>query len=1252
MKKHRFLLSLPLVILSFLLLPVLADGQTWQWSKQLGSAQDDYAHDIVTDASGNMYTTGSFNGTLNFGGTTLTSSNEDMFVAKYSPAGNLIWVVKSGGTGDASGKRIDVDQWGNIYVGGTYNAAFTLGTTNITGSYDMFYAKFSPSGTVKWVRSYASTSIIYLNDMKVSRNGKIHACGKFTGTMVIGGTTLSASNAYSNIYILRLDSAGLPHWAVSSGGVYDENAYGLDIDLQGNTYVTGEHFCNGYQPTSLGSQSVACGGTYSGLFLTKLDSTGVFLWARSAQASGNVNTIGTDVAADANGNIYVLGWTTGTTNVNFPPLPLINNNSYASFIVKCNPFGFGIWSTTTGARHEELILSGAQFWVAGESQIQRRDTAGGAIISTISPGVYVESLCLDPTSRLCLAGFFGGFITLNTSYNSLSPRDGIVAKYGGTCNVSGNVSPSGNVSICGGQPTTLAGSGGGGTGPYIYNWSTGATTSSISVSTAGTFTVTVTDIGGCSGTASVNVTTNSTPATPVITPAGPTTFCTGGNVTLNSSAPSGNIWSNGATTQSITVSSAGNYTVMAVANGCSSATSSPVLVTVNNTPSTPVVTPAGPTTFCAGGNVTLNSTATSGNVWSNGATTQSITVSASGSYTVMEVANGCSSATSNPVVVTVNSIPSTPLITPNGPTAFCAGGNVTLVSSAPSGNVWSNGATTQSVTVSTAGNYTVMAVANGCSSATSSPVAVTVSNIPSTPSVTPNGPTTFCAGGTVTLSSTAPSGNVWSNGATTQSITVSASGTYTVMEVANGCSSATSTPVVVTVNSVPSTPLITPSGPTTFCAGGNVTLVSSAPNGNIWSNGATSPSITVSTTGNFTVMAVANGCSSATSAPVAVTVNPSPSTPTVTAAGPTTFCQGGTVVLISSAGSGNVWSNGSTSQSITVNSTGSYSVMEVANGCSSNTSIPVVVTVNPPPTTPIVTASGVTTFCDGGTVVLSSSAPTGNQWSDGSTGQFITVTASGVYTVYQVAAGCTSSVSSPVIVTVTPVPATPTITASGPTTFCEGGSVTLLSNSPSGNLWTDGSTTSTINVTTTGVFAVSVSANGCTSLSSTPVQVIVNANPAAPTITQSGNTLTASPAASSYQWFINGNLIPGATAQSHVTSQSGMYTVQVTDVNGCTSMQSTAFIFTGRLDQMNAGISIYPNPSSGFVNLDFSSAGIEACELTLRSYNGALIWARPLKDLANSAVLSLDLGEIADGVYLLHVNSEKGMATFKLIVQR
>ena len=85
---------------------------------------------------------------------------------------------------------------------------------------------------------------------------------------------------------------------------------------------------------------------------------------------------------------------------------------------------------------------------------------------------------------------------------------------------------------------------------------------------------------------------------------------------------------------------------------------------------------------------------------------------------------------------------------------------------------------------------------------------------------------------------------------------------------------------------------------------------------------------------------------------------------------------------------------------------------------------------------------------------------------------------------------------------------------------------------------------------------------------------------------------------------------------------------------------------------MEAGISIFPNPSNGFVNLDFSAAGIEACELTLRSYNGALIWARPLKDLANSAVLSLNLGEIADGVYLLHVNSEKGMATFKLIVQR
>jgi hypothetical protein len=136
---------------------------------------------------------------------------------------------------------------------------------------------------------------------------------------------------------------------------------------------------------------------------------------------------------------------------------------------------------------------------------------------------------------------------------------------------------------------------------------------------------------------------------------------------------------------------------------------------------------------------------------------------------------------------------------------------------------------------------------------------------------------------------------------------------------------------------------ISAGGATTFCQGGSVTLTSSSPSGNIWSNGATSQSISVNTAGSYSVTVVnASGCS-ASSNTIAVTVNPLP-TVSISASGSTTICQGESVVLTSSASTGNTWSTGATTQSITVSQAGSYSVT-LSNGTCSGTSNTIVVSV-------------------------------------------------------------------------------------------------------------------------------------------------------------------------------------------------------------------------------------------------------------------------------------------------------------------
>src|ERR1051326_1797626 len=322
---------------------------------------------------------------------------------------------------------------------------------------------------------------------------------------------------------------------------------------------------------------------------------------------------------------------------------------------------------------------------------------------------------------------------------------------------------------------------------------------------------TTTDGTGCGKASTLSVPVDTVP-TPTISSSG-TTFC--GSGTLTSSAASGNQWYVGgvpigaATNTTYTATASGSYTVRVTdANGCTSAMSAATVITVNPNPATPTITPSGATTFCAGGSVTLTAPSGFTYSWSTGATTQSISATTSGSYTVTVTnGNGCS-ATSAATVVTVNPNPATPTITPSGATTFCTGGSVTLT--APSGFTysWSTGATTQSIIVSTSGSYTVTVTnGNGCS-ATSAATTVTVNPNPATPTITPSGSTTFCAGGSVTL--TAPSGFTysWSTGATTQSINATSSGSYTVTVTnGNGCS-ATSAATAVTVNPNPATPVI------------------------------------------------------------------------------------------------------------------------------------------------------------------------------------------------------------------------------------------------------------------------------------------------------------------------------------------------------------------------------------------------------------------------------------------------------------
>ena len=352
-------------------------------------------------------------------------------------------------------------------------------------------------------------------------------------------------------------------------------------------------------------------------------------------------------------------------------------------------------------------------------------------------------------------------------------------------------------------------------GTATYLWSNGATTSSIVVTTPGSYSVIVTDSNnGCSVT-SDNVTITQDIAAPSVSVSASTTVltCTVESISLTAAVQGtvSYLWSNGATAATIEVTTPGEYSVTVTgANGCSATAT----IAITGDASQPSVVISGNSVLtCASTSATLVATATvSGTasyLWNTGATTATIEVTASGEYsvTVTDSNSGCSAMET--VTVTGNATPPAANISGNG-VLTCATQSITLTASATvqgtASYLWNTGATTATIVVTAAGEYSVVVTDsdNGCSAT----AAVTVVQDITPPAVNISGAQELTCNATsivLNASSSAVQGTasyLWNTGATTASIEVNQAGDYTVVvtDSDNGCSNALT--VTVTENYV------------------------------------------------------------------------------------------------------------------------------------------------------------------------------------------------------------------------------------------------------------------------------------------------------------------------------------------------------------------------------------------------------------------------------------------------------------------
>ena len=298
------------------------------WAISMGGVSYDYGYSITTDALGNVYTTGTFRGTVDFDPSTdtlyLTSNgSDDIFIQKLDSNGNLIWAKSMGGNSSDLGNSITTDALGNVLTTGQFYDTVDFDPSTDTlyltsnGYADIFIQKLDSNGILIWAKSMGRNSGDLGTSITTDALGNVYTTGYFQSIVDFdpGPDTLYLTSAGGgDIFIQKLDPNGNLLWVVSMGGWPFEQANFITTDELGNVYTTG--YFNGtvdFDPGSGTLNLTSAGG--DDIFIQKLDSNGNLIWAISMGGATWGNGLydeGNSITTDALGNVYTTGYFNGT----------------------------------------------------------------------------------------------------------------------------------------------------------------------------------------------------------------------------------------------------------------------------------------------------------------------------------------------------------------------------------------------------------------------------------------------------------------------------------------------------------------------------------------------------------------------------------------------------------------------------------------------------------------------------------------------------------------------------------------------------------------------------------------------------------------------------------------------------------------------------------------------------------------------------------------------------------------------------
>ncbi len=299
-----------------------AQTPTFDWAINLGGINYDRGFEIGTDAAGDVYVAGIISGTGDFdpgsGVVNLVSNgNDDMFIAKYTAAGSLVWAYNIGGTGNEAVTAMAIDSSGSCYITGRFAGTVDFdpgaGTSTITssGPFDVYIVKLNTSGNLLWAKNFGGTFGTFVNDISIDASGSVYTIGTFQTT-----TDFDPSAAVYNLvsaggqapYMAKLDASGNFVWALNTG--FSISA--LNIDINNALYLTGifnDTTDFDIDPTQT-ANLISLGG--SDIYIAKFDTDANFVWVKSV--GGTDNESPSAINTDAVGNIIISGTFVGTAD--------------------------------------------------------------------------------------------------------------------------------------------------------------------------------------------------------------------------------------------------------------------------------------------------------------------------------------------------------------------------------------------------------------------------------------------------------------------------------------------------------------------------------------------------------------------------------------------------------------------------------------------------------------------------------------------------------------------------------------------------------------------------------------------------------------------------------------------------------------------------------------------------------------------------------------------------------------------------